>query len=414
MKVLFITHCTCMAGANRSMLQLMVELRNDYDVNPFVLLPYDNSDSRTLKHYLEDENIEFIEIAIPYFKTACMTREYRLDFVHHFREFYKLSERLKGMDFDLIHSNSSVIDFGGYLSRWLGIKHIWHLRDFGDLDYSLYSIWGKAYEKATYTNGDAYIAISDAVKKHFEKIITSKKIHTIYNGICPKDNVPQAVHTTEIVQFLCAGVICEAKNQMEIVKAVDILVNKRKMTKFHLTIVGIGGGQYLDDMKTFANSRKIENYITFAEPVDGIEQLASTMDVGIMSSHCEAFGRVTVEYMLQNLAVIANDEGANKEIVNNEITGLIYPHGSTVALADNMERLIKDRTLLSTLGKNGREDALKRFLSSKNTKAIYDLYVEELGKAKSFSVSNKLFLSKGIMDMLHIKDVLMEFGRTVI
>ena len=103
-----------------------------------------------------------------------------------------------------------------------------------------------------------------------------------------------------------------------------------------------------------------------------------------------------------------------KEIVNNEITGLIYPHGSTVPLADNMERLIKDRTLLSTLGKNGREDALKRFLSSKNTKAIYDLYVEELGKAKSFSVSNKLFLSKGIMDMLHIKDVLMEFGRTVI
>lgn len=402
-----------MAGANRSMFQLMVELRNNHDVVPFVLLPYDNSDSRTLRHYLVDESIEFIEVAIPYFKSTYITREYRLDFVHHFREFYRLSERLKEMNFDLIHSNSSVIDFGGYLSRWLGIKHIWHLRDFGDLDYGLHSIWGKVYEKATYANGDAYIAISDAVKKHFEKVVPSRKIHIIYNGICPKDNVPLATHNHEIVHFLCAGVICEAKNQMEIVKAVDILVNKHKMTKFHLTIVGIGGGQYLDNMRNYAKSHEIENYITFAEPVDGIEQLASTMDVGIMSSCCEAFGRVTVEYMLQRLAVIANDNGANKEIVNDGITGLLYPHGSVVSLADNMERLIKDRTLLSMLGNNGRNDALKRFLSRRNTKAIYDLYIEELGKPKSSSISNKLLLSKGVMAILHIKDVLAELRKTV-
>ncbi len=393
------------------MLQLIIELRNGYDVDPFVLLPYDYSGHRTLKHYLEDENIEFVEAAVPFFKYAFTTREYRLDFVHRLRDFYKLAERLKGMDFDLIHSNSSVIDFGGYLSRWLGVTHIWHLREFGDLDFCLHSIWGKAYEKATYANGDAYIAISDAIKKHFEKVIPSSKIHIIYNGICPKDNVPQATHNNEIVQFLCAGVICEAKNQMEIVKAVDILVNKRKTTKFHLTIVGMGGGQYLADMKNYAETHKLENHITFADPVDGIEQLASTMDVGIMSSRCEAFGRVTVEYMLQNLAVIANDNGANKEIVNDGITGLLYPHGSVVFLADNMERLIKDRTLLSMLGNNGRNDALERFLSRRNTKAIYDLYIEELGKPKSSPVSVKLFKSQGIMSILHIKDLFAGFVR---
>lgn len=403
-----------MGGANRSMLQLILELRNEYNVDSYVLLPYDNSDRRTLKYYLGNENIEFIEVAIPWFKSSNLTRKYRLDFVHYFRDFYRLSERLKEMNFDLIHSNSSVIDLGGYLSRWLGIKHIWHLRDFGDLDYGLYSIWGKSYEKATFSNGDAYIAISDAIRKNFERIIPSKKIHTIYNGICPKDNVPQATHNNKIVHFLCAGMICEAKNQMEIVKAVNILVNIRRVTKFHLTIVGISEVQYLDDIKTFANSHKLGNYITFAEPVDGIEQLASTMDVGIMSSNCEAFGRVTVEYMFQKLAVIANDNGANKEIVTDGITGLIYPHNSVVSLADNMERLVKDRYLLSMLGKNGREEALKRFLSSRNTKAIYDLYVEELGKQKSSSILSKLNISKKIMDILHIKDVLVELGKTVI
>lgn len=408
MKVLYITHCTGMAGANRSMYQMIMELRESYGVEPYVLLPYENLPQRNLKDYLTESNIEYKECNIVYFKRESYTTETRLNYVYYLREIESLAESLKPMGFDLVHSNSSVMDFGGYISRVLGVKHIWHLRDFGELDYNLHSIWGELYKRATYRNGDDFIAISDVIKRYFSKCIHEDKIHTIYNGIKQSDNAPLADHENETVQFICAGVICEAKNQMEIIKAVDILVNEKNIQKLHLTIVGPGGGDYLESMKRFAKDRNINDYITFLGEVDGIAKLASTMDVGIMSSHCEAFGRTTVEYMLQNLAVIANDNGANTEIVTDKQTGLIYTHDSAESLADKMQMLMENRGLLNTLAENGREEALKRFQSKENTRLIYALYQrikKEPNKAiKSFLLSPKLVMYfKHYMDVVKFK-----------
>lgn len=109
MKILYITHCTGMAGANRSMFQLMVELREAYGVEPYVLLPYDNSNVRTLKHFLQESDIWYKECNIVYFKKPKYTLEDRLNFVTHVREIEKIAEELRPMSFDLVHSNSSVI-----------------------------------------------------------------------------------------------------------------------------------------------------------------------------------------------------------------------------------------------------------------------------------------------------------------
>lgn len=397
-----------MAGANRSLYQLMVELREMYGVEPYVLLPYDNSNVRTLKHFLLESNIWYKECNIVFFKKQKYTLNDRLNFVTYVREIEIIAEELRPMSFDLVHSNSSVMDLGGYISRILGVKHVWHLRDFGELDYDFHSIWGKLYDKATYRNGDAFIAISNVIKKYFEKDIPSDKLHVIYNGIKVAENVPLAEHEKGVVQFLCAGVICEAKNQKEIVSAINILVNERNVKNIHLTIVGAGGGEYLDDLKLYARNRNINEYITFLGEVDGIAQLASTMDVGIMSSHCEAFGRTTVEYMFQNLAVIANDNGANTEIITDNQTGLIYAHDSVKNLADKMQMLIENRELLNTLAEDGREEALKRFQSKDNTRLIYALYqkiMREPDKAiKSFLLNPKLVMYfKHYIDVVKFK-----------
>ena len=47
MTVLFITHYSGFYGANRSLIQLMIELRRMYDVSPIVLIP---SKGRFVEH----------------------------------------------------------------------------------------------------------------------------------------------------------------------------------------------------------------------------------------------------------------------------------------------------------------------------------------------------------------------------
>lgn len=404
MKVLYITHCTGMAGANRSMLQLIRELREVYAVEPFVLLPHDEGDGISLKVYLKRENINFKEVKVPYFKQGDRSRKCRLQFYEDFHEIDKELAALKDLHFDLIHSNSSVIDIGGYISRKIGVRHIWHLRDFGELDYNLSSIWGYLYEKLSYRNGDVFIAISSVIKDYFERVIPASKIQIIYNGIKQKDNLPIALHDSEDVKFLCAGVICDAKNQMEIIHAVNLLVNERAITNLHLYLAGIQDSDYVNQLLLTIKQNYLEQYVTILGEVDGIESLAATMDVGIMSSRCEAFGRVTVEYMFQNLAVIANDSGANPEIIRDGETGLIYKQNNVESLADKMQVCIENRNLLKEIAVKGKKDALIKYQSNKNARHVYDLYNQLL--AQPNRAKYRINFANGLLNILHFKDLI--------
>jgi len=378
LRILFVTHCTSMAGANRSMVQLILELVSVYGCQCHVLLPSGRvkSDGNKLQEVLRKNNIPYKAVDIRYFSTNNNSIGQRLDFLKFVYPQDALCKELSGMNFDIVHSNSSVIDFGGYLSRELGVKHVWHLREFQDFDYCLKSMFGEYYEKLTFENGDVFIAISDAIKKHFSTIIPVYKIHTIYNGIASVDEVYLSNHTNHVVQFFCAGLVMACKNQKEIVYAINELVNNRDIKNLHLTIVGRNISHYGDEIKEYAEKHGLVDYITILEETDGISALASKMDVGITPSVSEAFGRTTVEYMMHNLAVIANDSGANPEIIENGVSGLIYSAKNYVHLADCMQGLIEDRVKMISLAEKGRERALANFQSRFNTKAIYQLYQE--------------------------------------
>ena len=374
MNILFVTHVTSLAGANRSMYHLIEELKNNYGCNIVVTGPtYDNDIS--LKYKLELIGVDYIGIPIRYFKLQKpFGQNAFLNHIRYLRYCHRFFKRFQSYHFDIVHSNSSVIDCGAWLSKKLKCKHIWHLREFGDNDYGLFPVGGKLYEKYIYRKADAFIAISKAVENHFSNKICHSKIHLIYNGIKPVNKNLWSYHHNFNVNFICAGVISESKNQKEIVMAVDELVNRRHINDFHITIVGLQDVNYVKLLYEYIDNFKIEKYITILPETDGIQQLASKMDVGIVPSHAEAFGRVTIEYMLQNLLVIANDQGANLELVEDGVTGLIYPLGNITCLADKMQLVISNRQLLNSIAQAGRENAYAHFLSKENTRKVYELY----------------------------------------
>ena len=82
-------------------------------------------------------------------------------------------------------------------------------------------------------------------------------------------------------------------------------------------------------------------------------------DLAIMSSHNEAFGRVTIEYMMSGLPVVAYNGGATIEIIENNISGLLYNNIPEMVL--KIKSLIYDKKLRSTIGENGKEKAIKTF-----------------------------------------------------
>lgn len=375
MRVLFVSHTVLMAGANRSMFQLMLELRDRYQIEPVVVMPriHKNYEKWNLFKACQEQNIECYTYRFYWFKDTGRLVNYVRLALNLFCYPY-IRNKLKGRSYDIIHSNGSVIDLGGYLSMTMKIPHVWHLREFGWLDFHLKSLLGTSYEKCAYSQGDVFIAISQAVMKCYQNVIPRQKLQLIYNGVVPPPENLEAKHQNEKVQFCMVGVVSEAKNQLEALKAIDLLVNKWKYTQFHLTLIGFEEPIYAHKLHSFINNCHLSDYVTMMGERHDVKELLSKMDVGLMLSQNEAFGRVTVEYMMQNLAVIASDSGANLEIVEDGKSGRIYELGHEEHLAEIMKYLLDNEQDILKYAENGKERAMKNFTSIQNTEQVYKVY----------------------------------------
>ena len=376
MKVLFITHTAGMGGANHSLFQLMKELKDNYKIEPILLAPKEKF-PLTIVDKCKDIGVECIYTYFFWFKGRQLNIKNIIKILLNVAVCYPyIIWKLRGYHFDLIHSNGSVISIGGYISRIKKTKHIWHLREFGMLDFGIKSLLGLKYERFIYGLGDCFIAISDAIKREYTSVIPEQKIKLIYNGIKPQSEQLSSTHDNEILHFVITGLVQETKSQIDAVKAFEIVLKSSKL--IHLNIIGIANNDYGTMIKRYISEKGLNDYVTFWGVRDDVPQLLSKMDVGLMLSKCEAFGRVTVEYMLQNLAVIASDTGANLEIIDDGIDGLIYHNGDVHDLAEKMITLIADKKMLLSIAKAGKKRALENFTSEKNTHAIYNVYMNLL------------------------------------
>lgn len=373
MRVLFVTHTVVMAGANSSMLILIKELKEKYGIEPVVLMPKIHSSyaKRNLYNSCQELNIECYSHRFYWFKNQRNWKRY-LELISNLLCYPRILWKMRGKRFDLIHSNGSVISIGALLSIVKHAPHIWHLREFGDLDFGLHSLLGVSYEKWVYSRGDAYIAISDIIRQHFSSKILPEKIQVVYNGIASSNHV--AKHNNKTMQICMVGMLYEGKNQMEALKAIDILVNTYNTTNFHLYFIGLEVHPYVDELSSFVEAHNLEHYVTFMGERSDVGQQLCNMDMGLMLSRNEAFGRVTIEYMMHGLAVIASHSGANQEIIIDGESGFIYQLGDVDTLAQKIKSLIDNSDKLLQFASKGRNRALELFTSERNTKAVNKIY----------------------------------------
>ncbi|HEX6589368.1 MAG TPA: glycosyltransferase [Longimicrobiales bacterium] len=85
------------------------------------------------------------------------------------------------------------------------------------------------------------------------------------------------------------------------------------------------------------------------------------MDVLLLPSAREAFGRVVVEGMLAGLAVVAPDDGGAAELVRHEVTGWLARSDSADGFVDVLQRLRVDAAARSRVGAAARAEAREHF-----------------------------------------------------
>ncbi len=377
-----------MYGAVHSMLEMLTNLNKDYGIEPVLLV----SKLGNVTDYCKKNGWKYVVTGHGNFMMGAGTKKkqfirntllplfYLKYKIKNLIALKKIESSLDINDFDIIHTNVNVCDIGAILSKKYNIPHVWHLREFGDLDYNRIA-FRKNYIKFMNEHCDYFIAISDAVKNHWvNKGLDENKIVRVYNGV-EQIEYNDIKTNSQLLKCCFSGSISKSKGQYIMLEALNNLEEKYK--KFiKVDIIGDGPSDYVRTLKKYINKNNMNSMVNFLGYQPNIRQMLNRYDIGFMCSFSEGFGRVTVEYMMAGLCTIASNTGANKELIVEDETGLFFEYPSIESLRNKIEWCIKNRKKINQIGNEAKRVSSEKYTSKNNAKNVFDIYMKIQGEKK--------------------------------
>lgn len=374
--ILYITHEVDVNGASKSLIGIISKLEDKYDIHVLVrgtgelvkLLQ-----NRKCKIIIEPYYLD-VEPIIPrkfFSKIEWPIRVMRYVLYRNRKNeriVKKMVQYIKKNNISLIHTNSSSTFVGIKIAKKANVPHVWHFREFLKEDFNLHPLigWKAFYGMAA--SSDKIICVSQSVlNKYIEYIDTD--LVCIYNGIEQNENLQCRIKHTEI-NVLQAGVLSVGKGTDVAIKALRIL-HEKGYSNIHLYLAGKGN---LDFCKK--DYEKISNYVHILGYVQDLVELRSDkkIDIELVCSKSEAFGRGTIEAMANGNPVIGSDTAGTKELIQNGVNGYLYRQGNAFDLADKIAKLADAPNLIAKFGRNGYDIYIKKFTLDHCVNGIEKIY----------------------------------------
>lgn len=378
MKILYIGHERELNGASKSVLDIIKGLENEHEI--YVLTAYD---SGPFYDALKKRKVRIL--VYPYFKW-CIVKYTELGWIRKRLKWYcrqqfvnqrtaaAVAKIVREEHIDLIHTNTSVINVGGLIRKACpDVRHIWHIREFADLDFRMYPLPSdSAYYAFMNRYSDQFIFNSKAVAQHYAKLDPKKK-NVVYNGVDRKNLIEETEREPhEGINLLIAGRVDPSKGQYQAVEACEKLL-KRGISNFKLLIAGTVFSE-------LHISEAARDNIVLLGQVSDMTEIRRKTDIELVCSRAEAFGRVTIEANLAGIPVIGSNIGGTRELIRDGVTGYLYEPDNTDELADKLELLIRDEALRHSLGAAARDFAKKDFFADNCVNNLRRVYQKTFGE----------------------------------
>ena len=382
-KVLFVAHSANLSGgANRSLLSVMLGLRALGTVEPHVLMP---AESGELEDACREANIPVYHA--PYRTCCTVYKKEPKDIVRflklllapmHSRLVARRYAASLPHDFDLIYTNERIVVIGAYLAKRMKLPHIWHIRTFAEENDTRYSPF---YFARMDRGAQKIVLISQALYDSFAKRIDKRKLTLIHNGIdiaaySAVDAVPH-----DGVNLLVTGRLVATKGQIEAVQAVEHLLRTTDRP-LHLYLAGdtppYDSGDYKRELLDYIQAHGLQDRVHLLGDVDDMMALRGRMDMELVCSHCEPFGRVTVEAMCAGLPVIGSNSGGTMDILEHQKSGLLYEPHNVEHLAECISRYLDRPEETASIAVSGQHRAQTLFNIETTVRRISDTILQEI------------------------------------
>ena len=299
--------------------------------------------------------------------------------------------------FDVVHTHNRDADVVGLISAKKSNVSliISTIHDFLNIDESgqrkmNFPLW--KYNRILKKIPHKLIAISDSIKTNIlEKLkVNQDKVITIYNGtdlsMFPDNvdidnkkkefNIPDNVSVVGVV-----GRLIIQKGHQYFLESIPFILRENK----NILFLVVGKGKLKEGLELLAKNLNISQYVRFIGYRRDVNIIIRLMDIVIVPSIFEAFGRVVTDSMACSKPIIAARVGGLEEIMVDGETGVLVPPKDAQAIANAIIGLLKDKIKAKQLGENGRKRVEEKFngiLFVDNTEKLFKDLIKEKRRQK--------------------------------
>jgi N-acetyl-alpha-D-glucosaminyl L-malate synthase BshA len=147
-------------------------------------------------------------------------------------------------------------------------------------------------------------------------------------------------------------------------------------------LILVGDGPERSAAEWLAHDLQINEKVHFMGKQEQVNELLPLADLMVMPSELESFWVAAQEGMACKVTSLATRVGGVPELIEDGVTGLLYPVGNVEDMAAGAVSLLKDRGRLEAMREAGRKTAQKRFCSSLVVPHYVRYYEQVLGKSE--------------------------------
>ncbi len=222
-----------------------------------------------------------------------------------------------------------------------------------------------------FKNVDYFITPSNALKDYVIKSnvgINSSNVTTIPNFL-PDNTFNTIPNYRNRGYFLYLGRLSPEKGVQYLLEALKDLP---KDIKLHI----VGTGSEEESLKNYANEHNLDNveFLGFKTGEELKEEYQRCIAVIVPSNWFEIFGLVNIEAFINGKPVIASNIGGIPEIVEHNVSGLLFEPGNVEQLKECILKYRNNPQLVVEHGKNGYQKAITQYTEDRYYKALMKVY----------------------------------------
>lgn len=128
-------------------------------------------------------------------------------------------------------------------------------------------------------------------------------------------------------------------------------------------LIFIGNGPRFEEISAKIEDLGLQDSVLLLGKLENsiIPKILKMCDIGVSSSYMEQFAYNILEYAAASLPIITTNVGAAGQVVKDGINGHLVEPGDIDGMASSIEKLLRDPSMMSSMGRRSREIVESQF-----------------------------------------------------